>query len=80
MLAGFPGGASAKVSAADARDVSSIPGSGRPPWVSSRKGHPSLVFLPGKFHGAWRATVHGSAELDVTEHKHNVSSTSLTFS
>ena len=31
MLAGFPSGASGKVSAADARDVSSIPGSGRSP-------------------------------------------------
>ena len=44
-----------------------IPGSGR----SAREGnsHPTLVFLPGKFHrGAWGATVHGfRKELDMTQ-------------
>ena len=35
--------------AGDARDMGLIPGSERSPW--SRKCQPSLVFLPGKFHG-----------------------------
>ena len=28
---------------------------------------PTPVFLPGKFHVAWWATVHGSRELDTTK-------------
>ena len=35
--------------ARDARDVGSIPGSGRSPGVGN--GQPTSVFLPGKFHG-----------------------------
>ena len=43
-------------------------------WVGKitlrRKWQFTMVFLPGKFHGqrAWRATVHGVAESDMTEH------------
>ena len=49
---GFPGGAVVKnppVSAGDARDTGSIPGSGKIPW--SRKWQPTPVLFPGKFHG-----------------------------
>ena len=34
---------------ANAKDVGSVPGLGRFPW--SRKWQPTLVYLPGKFHG-----------------------------
>ena len=47
-----PSGAVVKNSpsnAEDTRDADLIPGSGRFPW--SRKWQPTLVFLPGKFHG-----------------------------
>ena len=37
---------------------------GKFPW--RRKWQPTPVFLPGKSHGAWRATVMGSQELDMT--------------
>ena len=37
------------VNGGDTRDVGSIPGLGRFPW--RRKWQPTLVFLPGKFHG-----------------------------
>ena len=55
-------------SAGDARDVSSIPGSGRSPGVGN--GKPSPVFLPGKFHGQRRLVGYspwGHRELDMTE-------------
>ena len=35
------------------------------PWRRERL--PTPVFLPGKFHRAQKATVHGVAELDTTE-------------
>ena len=31
-----------------------------------RKWQSAIVLLPGKCHGAWRATVHGVAESDMT--------------
>ena len=45
------------MSACNAGDQGSIPGSGR----SHGEGQPTLVFSPGEFHGegAWWATVHG---------------------
>ena len=55
-------------SAADLRDVGSIPGLGRPP--AGGNGNPvqySCLENPID-RGAWRATVHGIAELDTTEH------------
>ena len=42
---------------------------GKTPW--SRKWHPTLVFLPGKFHGQRRLlgfSPWGCKELDTTEH------------
>ena len=48
-MLGFPGGAEVKNPPASAKDVGSVPGLGRFPW--NRKWQPTLVFLPGKFHG-----------------------------
>ena len=48
-MRGFPGGSAVKNLPANAGDVNSIPGSGGSP--EERKWHPTLVFLPGKFHG-----------------------------
>ena len=69
-LTGFPGGASGKEPAANARDVTdtgSIPGSGRRP--GGGYGNPlqySCLEIPID-RGAWQATVHGVTELDMTE-------------
>ena len=46
---GFPGGSEVKASACNARDLGSIPGSGRFPW--RRKWQSTPVFLPGELHG-----------------------------
>ena len=46
---GFPGGSDGNASAYNAGDLGSIPGSGRFPW--RREWQPTLVFLPGEFHG-----------------------------
>ena len=63
---GFPGGAVVKnlpANAGEAREVGSIPGSGRFPW--RKKWLPTLGFLPGESHespplrGACWATIHG---------------------
>ena len=45
----FTGSSVVKNPPANAGDVSSTPGSGRPPW--KRKWQPRPVFLPGKSHG-----------------------------
>ena len=50
MILGFAGGSDGEESACNARDLGSIPGSGR----SSGEGNgwlPTPVFLPGEFHG-----------------------------
>ena len=74
---GFPGGSVAKNLPANARDMCSIPRSGRCP----QRRQPSPVFLPGNFHGPrslasyspwgekriWQSIVHGAAkESDTT--------------
>ena len=46
---GFPGGSDGKASAHNAGDLGSIPELGRFPW--RREWQPTLVFLPGEFHG-----------------------------
>ena len=69
-LPGFPGGAvvnSLPASGGGARDVCPIPGSGRPPGEGN--GNPlqlSCLEHPVD-RGAWRATVHGVAESNMTE-------------
>ena len=58
----FPGGSDGKVSAYNAGDLGSIPGSGKISW--RRKWHPTPVLLPENpmDRGAWQATVHGVAK------------------
>ena len=41
--------------AGDTRDMCSIPGLGRIPWI--RKWQPAPVFLPGKLHGQRKLVV-----------------------
>ena len=66
---GLTGGSDGKVSADNAGDLGSIPGSGRFPW--RRKWQPTPVLLPEKPHG-WRSLVGyspwGHKESDTTEH------------
>ena len=70
----FPGGSEVKVSAYNAGDLGSIPGSGRSPGEGNgRKWQHTPVFLPGESHG-WRSLVGysplGRKELDTTELLH----------
>ena len=55
-------------SAEDSRDTASIPGSGRSPGGGN--GIPLQYSYPENSmgRGAWRATIHGAAELYMTEH------------
>ena len=65
---GFPGGSVVKNPPVNGGDEGSIPGSGKIPW--RKNWQPTLLFLPGEFsmdRRAWRATVHGFAELDMIE-------------
>ena len=61
------------MSACNAGDLGSIPGSGRFPW--RRKWQPTPVFLPGESHG-WRNLVgygpQGRKESDMIEQLHLV--------
>ena len=64
---GFPVGLDGKESASNAKDLDSILGAGRCP--GERNGNPlqySCLENPMD-RGAWQATVHGFAELDMTE-------------
>ena len=74
---GLPGGSGSKVSACRVRDPGLIPGLGRS--TGEGKWQPTLVLLPGKFHGQ-RSLVgyrpQGCKESDVTEQLHF---TSLSF-
>ena len=66
---GFPGGSDGKESACNAGDIGLIAGSGKFPW--RREWLPTLVFLPGKFHGQGSLADYspwGHKELDKTEH------------
>ena len=54
-------------SAGNERDADSIPGSGRSPGEGNGKALQHSCLENQTDRGAWGATVHGAAELDVTE-------------
>ena len=64
MLLGFPGGLEGKESVCSAGDLGSVPG-----WGRSSMATPSsiLAWRIPMDRGAWQVTVHGVAELDMTE-------------
>ena len=64
---GFPGGSDGKESARNGADLDSVPGSGRSPEEGN--GYPLWYSRLGNpmDRGAWRATVHGVTELEITE-------------
>ena len=71
VFLGLPGGSEVKVSAWNAGDPGSIPGSGKIPW--RRKWQPTPVLLPGESHGGRSLVGYspwGRKELDTTERLH----------
>ena len=54
----------------DARDKGSVPGWERPPGVGNGKLFQYPCLENSIDRGAWRATVHGIAESNMTEHTH----------
>ena len=64
---GLPGWLSGLESAANARDTSSIPGSGRPPEGGNVKPLQYSCLENSMDRAAWQATVHGITESDMTE-------------
>ena len=63
---GFPGGSDGKESACNAGDPDSTPGLGRSPGEGNGN-PPQYPCLENSMdRGAWRATDHGIAELDMT--------------
>ena len=69
-MVSYPGGTSGKdlpANAGDLRDVGSVPGLGRSP--GGGHGNPLQYSCPENpmDRGAWRTTVHGVAESDMTE-------------
>ena len=63
----FPGGSDGKVSACNAGDWSSIPGSGRSPGEGNGNLFQDSCLGNSMDRGAWQVTVHGVAESDMTE-------------
>ena len=64
---GFPGGSDRKESACNAGDPGSIPGSGRFPGEGNGSPLQYSCLKNSMERGAWQTTVHGVAELDMTE-------------
>ena len=64
----FPGGSDGKESACNARDLGSIPGSGRSPGAGNDNPPQYSCLENSMDRGAWWATVRGDTESDKTEH------------
>ena len=67
----FPGGTVIKnppANAGDTRDADSIPGLGRSPGGGNGNLLQCCCLENSMHRGAWKARVHGVAELDMTEH------------
>ena len=64
---GFPGGLDSKESTCSAEVLGSIPRSGRPPGEGNGTPLHSSCLENSTARGTWQATVHGVAELDMTE-------------
>ena len=64
---GFPGGSGGKESTCNAGDLGSIPGLGRSPGEGSGNSLQYSCLENPMEKGAWRATVHGVTESDMTE-------------
>jgi len=63
----FPGGSDSKESAYNAGDLGSIPGSGRSPGGGNGNPLQYSCLENTMDRGAWRATVHGVTESNMTE-------------
>ena len=63
----FPGGSDGKVSAYNAEDLGSTPGSGRPPGEGNDNPLQDYSLENAMAGGTWWAAVHGVTESDVTE-------------
>ena len=77
---GFPGGAVVKsmpANAGGARDMGSIPGSGRSLGVGNGNPLQYSCLENSMERGAWRATVHGIAESDILNDQAHTYSLSL---
>ena len=59
---GFPGGSDGKESACNARDLGSVPGSGRCPGEENGYSLQHSCLENSTDRGAWRATIHGVAK------------------
>ena len=69
---GFPGSSAGKestCSAGDTRDLGLIPGLGRSPEAGNGNPPQYSCLKNPMDRGAWQATVHGVAELDMTEQR-----------
>ena len=69
---GFPGGSESKESTCNAGELGLIPGSGRSPGEGNGKPLQCSCLENPMDRGAWKATVHGLAELDTTKHAYVV--------
>ena len=63
---GFPGGSDGKESACSIGDPGSIPGLGRSPGEWNGNPLQDSCLEDSMDRGAWRVTVHGAAESDMT--------------
>ena len=75
----FTSGSDGKASACNAGDLGSIPGSGRSPGEGNDNSLQYPCLENPTDGGAWKATVHGVAESDMTERPHFMSMNGLLY-